>query len=146
MNLTRRGSKRDRTHSRRPADLPRGLHAGASRTDSPGREHAPPSGTGVRCPAGSDPPVEALGHARERDRGGRERERRGGDGAAANSSSALRRGGVIVLADAAPYSGYRPLSVATAGHPGPSRVAEEVGADEFPEIGSAGHNRVFECR
>ena len=52
--------------------------------------------------------------------------------------------GVIVLDDAALGTAYKPPVFATAGHPGPSRVAEEVAGTSFREIIRVGHNRVFQ--
>jgi SAM-dependent methyltransferase len=59
-------------------------------------------------------------------------------------SRALRQGGVIVLDDSALYTDYRPPRFATAGHPGPSKVADELSKNEFTEIFHTGHNRVFQ--
>ncbi len=55
----------------------------------------------------------------------------------------LRRGGILVLDDAALNTGYKPPAFATAGHPGPSRLASEMDASQFGEILRVGHNRVF---
>lgn len=59
-------------------------------------------------------------------------------------SQALALGGIMVLDDSALNTDFRPPGFATAGHPGPSRLAGEVGASPFQEIFSAGHNRVFQ--
>jgi hypothetical protein len=56
----------------------------------------------------------------------------------------VRTGGIIVLDDSAVYTAYRPPAFATAGHPGPSRVAREVDQARFREILRVGHNRVFQ--
>ena len=56
----------------------------------------------------------------------------------------LQPGGVIVLDDAGLTTSYRPPEFATGGHPGPSRLAREVGGVKFHEILQVGHNRVFQ--
>lgn len=53
-------------------------------------------------------------------------------------------GGLIVLDDAGLTSGFRPPAFATAGHPGPSRIAQEISHPPFAEILQVGHNRVFQ--
>ncbi len=58
-------------------------------------------------------------------------------------SRAVARGGLIVLDDAGLTTSYRPPPFATAGHPGPSRVAAEIDRAMFQEILQVGHNRVF---
>jgi hypothetical protein len=52
--------------------------------------------------------------------------------------------GLIVLDDASLNTGFRPPAFATAGHPGPSRLAAEISRPPFTEILRAGHNRVFQ--
>lgn len=59
-------------------------------------------------------------------------------------SSAVRAGGLIVLDDSGLSTRYEPPAFATKGHPGPSRVAEEIDRNEFKEILQVGHNRVFQ--
>jgi len=59
-------------------------------------------------------------------------------------SQALAPKGIIVLDDAALHTDYHPPRFATAGHPGPSRLAQEIPAGRFREIFAAGHNRVFQ--
>jgi hypothetical protein len=60
-------------------------------------------------------------------------------------ASTLTDGGIIVLDDSALYTGFVPPAYSTAGHPGPSILANEiVDANEFKEILSVGHNRVFQ--
>jgi hypothetical protein len=56
----------------------------------------------------------------------------------------LQPGGVIVLDDAGLTTAYRPPLFGTSGHPGPSRVAQEIGSGQFREILQVGHNRVFQ--
>jgi predicted O-methyltransferase YrrM len=58
-------------------------------------------------------------------------------------SAAVRPGGFIVLDDAALATAFHPPGFATAGHPGPSRLAKEIDASRFEEILRIGHNRVF---
>jgi hypothetical protein len=54
-------------------------------------------------------------------------------------------GGLIVLDDSGLSSAYRAPAFATAGHPGPSRLAGELKqSNEFHEILQVGHNRVFQ--
>ena len=55
----------------------------------------------------------------------------------------IRSGGVIVLDDSARDTSYRAPAFATAGHPGPSRVAGEIDGLVFSEVLRVGHNRVF---
>jgi hypothetical protein len=60
------------------------------------------------------------------------------------SSESLAPSGVIVLDDSASMTAYRPPVFATAGHPGPSRLAQEIDHGRFCEIIRVGHNRVFQ--
>jgi hypothetical protein len=59
-------------------------------------------------------------------------------------SASINRGGIIVLDDAALGTAYSSPLFATAGHPGPSRLATEIDATGFREILRVGHNRVFQ--
>lgn len=60
-------------------------------------------------------------------------------------SSHIRIGGIIVMDDASLYTSYEPPFFAFKGHPGPSRVADEIKEDKnFKETLRVGHNRVFE--
>ena len=59
-------------------------------------------------------------------------------------SKAVALGGIVVLDDSALHTDYHPPRFATAGHPGPSRVAGEIDRSRFEEIFSVGHNRVFQ--
>lgn len=61
-----------------------------------------------------------------------------------NCSAAVVQGGIVVLDDSALGTDYRPPAFATGGHPGPSRVAEEIDRSRFQEILRVGHNRVFQ--
>jgi hypothetical protein len=56
----------------------------------------------------------------------------------------LLPGGVIVLDDSAMGTAYTPRPFATAGHPGPSRLAREIDPSVFREVLRVGHNRVFQ--
>jgi hypothetical protein len=55
----------------------------------------------------------------------------------------LRSGGLMVLDDSGLNTKYAPPIFATAGHPGPSRLAREIDRARFREILQVGHNRVF---
>lgn len=59
-------------------------------------------------------------------------------------SNHVRPGGIIVLDDSALGTDYHPAAFATAGHPGPSRLAREVDPAAFQEVLRVGHNRVFQ--
>jgi hypothetical protein len=61
-----------------------------------------------------------------------------------NCSSRLKVGGIIVLDDSALNTEYRAPAFATAGHPGPSRLAQEIDRSRFREILRVGHNRAFQ--
>lgn len=52
--------------------------------------------------------------------------------------------GLIVLDDSALGTEFAPPSFATKGHPGPSRVADEIDRAAFSEVLAVGHNRVFQ--
>lgn len=56
----------------------------------------------------------------------------------------IQRGGIIVLDDSGLDTAYVPPIFATAGHPGPSRLAREIDKNAFREILQVGHNRVFQ--
>jgi SAM-dependent methyltransferase len=59
----------------------------------------------------------------------------------------LRPGGLLVLDDASLYSSFIPRSFSFRGHPGPSEIASRLYSGEiFYEIGTCGHNRVFQKR
>jgi hypothetical protein len=59
-------------------------------------------------------------------------------------SASIDHGGIIVLDDAALGTAYSPPRFATAGHPGPSQLANEIDTTAFREILRVGHNRVFQ--
>jgi hypothetical protein len=60
-------------------------------------------------------------------------------------SSHTRQGGIIVLDDAALTTRFQPPAfAATRGHPGPSRLAQEIDRFRFQEILQVGHNRAFQ--
>jgi hypothetical protein len=61
-----------------------------------------------------------------------------------NCARHLKMGGVIVLDDSALNTSYRPPRFGTAGHPGPSKLAQEVDRKRFREIVRVGHNRAFQ--
>lgn len=56
----------------------------------------------------------------------------------------LQPHGLIILDDAGLTTDYHPPLFATGGHPGPSRVAQEVDRNRFREILQVGHNRAFQ--
>jgi hypothetical protein len=56
----------------------------------------------------------------------------------------LQPAGIIVLDDAGLTTSYSPPIFATGGHPGPSRLAQEVDRKKFRELLQVGHNRVFQ--
>lgn len=58
-------------------------------------------------------------------------------------SKQLNKNGLIVLDDASLYTDYKPPFYSTAGHPGPSKLANEIDMNLFEEVLSVGHNRVF---
>jgi hypothetical protein len=60
------------------------------------------------------------------------------------SAEGVRPGGVIVLDDSALDTTFVPPAFATAGHPGPSRLATEIDRARFREILRVGHDRVFQ--
>ncbi len=59
-------------------------------------------------------------------------------------SNTLNSKGLIVLDDSSLYTDYIPNSFSSAGHPGPSALANEININQFSEIISVGHNRVFQ--
>jgi len=59
-------------------------------------------------------------------------------------SRTIKPGGVIVLDDAGLTTSYRPPVFATGGHPGPSRLAQEIDRSRFRELLQVGHNRAFQ--
>lgn len=61
-----------------------------------------------------------------------------------NCSAALSGGGIIVLDDSGLTTEYQPPIFSTKGHPGPSRMAQEIDRSRFREILQVGHNRVFQ--
>lgn len=68
-----------------------------------------------------------------------------------NSIKALRKGGLLVMDDAALYRPYTPFPGTFAGHPGPSEVAEELISGSIQEwqvayLGHVGHNLIFQKR
>jgi hypothetical protein len=59
-------------------------------------------------------------------------------------STSVKPEGLIVLDDAGLNTSFEPPAFATAGHPGPSRVAAEIDRTKFCEVLQVGHNRVFQ--
>jgi hypothetical protein len=58
----------------------------------------------------------------------------------------VKTGGIIVLDDSGLGTSFTPPAFASKGHPGPSRVAEEIDRTAFDEVLRVGHNRVFQKR
>ena len=52
--------------------------------------------------------------------------------------------GIIVLDDSGLTSSFHPPAFATGGHPGPSRLAQEIDRTQFRELLQIGHNRAFQ--
>jgi hypothetical protein len=61
-----------------------------------------------------------------------------------NCSKMLKVGGLLVLDDSSLNLTYNPNFYASKGHPGPSTVADEISKNDFVEILTVGHNRVFQ--
>ena len=59
-------------------------------------------------------------------------------------SNSLSPQGLIVLDDSSLSTRFQPPLFASRGHPGPSRIAEELDRTRFREILQVGHNRVFQ--
>jgi hypothetical protein len=59
-------------------------------------------------------------------------------------SKMIKVGGLLVLDDASLNLNYKPHFYASKGHPGPSTVSDEISRNEFIEILTVGHNRVFQ--
>lgn len=58
-------------------------------------------------------------------------------------SEFIKPGGIIVLDDSSLKTTFQAPVFASQGHPGPSRIAEEIDSSMFTEILRVGHNRVF---
>jgi predicted O-methyltransferase YrrM len=56
----------------------------------------------------------------------------------------LADGGLLVMDDSSLYMDYQPPSFSFAGHPGPSRVVQELAMKELRFLGGVGHNNVFQ--
>lgn len=59
-------------------------------------------------------------------------------------SEMLKTDGIIVLDDSALTTSYQAPAFAFGGHPGPSRLAQEIDRTKFREILQVGHNRAFQ--
>ena len=55
----------------------------------------------------------------------------------------LNSGGLLVLDDSSLFTDYKPSFYSTAGHLGPSKIAEEINLNDYIELCSIGHNRIF---
>ena len=60
-----------------------------------------------------------------------------------NCSNNLNIGGLIVLDDSSLFTNFNPPFYSNSGHPGPSKVADEIDLNIFKEVLAVGHNRVF---
>jgi hypothetical protein len=60
-----------------------------------------------------------------------------------NCSNNLKIGGLLVLDDSSLFTNFIPPFYSNSGHPGPSKVADEIDLNTFKELLSVGHNRVF---
>lgn len=56
----------------------------------------------------------------------------------------LADGGLLVMDDSSLYTDYQPPKFSFAGHPGPSRVVQELAMKELRFLGGVGHNNVFQ--
>lgn len=61
-----------------------------------------------------------------------------------NCWDSVRINGLIILDDSSLFTKYNPPIYSSAGHPGPSKIANELDPKDFMEIMSVGHNRVFQ--
>lgn len=59
---------------------------------------------------------------------------------------ALNNGGLLVMDDSSLLTDFRPPLFSFAGHPGPSRVVQELAMHELRFLGGVGHNNVFTTR
>ena len=55
----------------------------------------------------------------------------------------LADGGLLVMDDSSLYTDFQPPLFSFAGHPGPSRVVQELAMKELRFLGGVGHNNVF---
>jgi predicted O-methyltransferase YrrM len=55
----------------------------------------------------------------------------------------LADGGLLVMDDSSLYTDFKPPGFSFAGHPGPSRVVQELAMKELIFLGGVGHNNVF---
>ena len=56
----------------------------------------------------------------------------------------LADGGLLVMDDSSLYTDFEPPRFSFAGHPGPSRVAQDLAMKELRFLGGVGHNNVFQ--
>lgn len=55
----------------------------------------------------------------------------------------LADGGLLIMDDSSLYTDYRPPVFAFAGHPGPSKVMQDMAMKEMIYLGAVGHNNIF---
>ena len=60
-----------------------------------------------------------------------------------NCYDSLAEGGLLVMDDSSLYTNYKPPLFSFAGHPGPSKVAQELAMRDLIFIGAIGHNNIF---
>ncbi len=60
--------------------------------------------------------------------------------------NALSEKGILVIDDSSLYTDYVPPSFSFAGHPGPSRIVNELAMKELYFVGAVGHNNIFRLR
>jgi hypothetical protein len=60
-----------------------------------------------------------------------------------NSLQGLKTGGILVFDDSSLYTDYKPTPFSFAGHPGPSRVVNEISSNDLEFLFGVGHNNVF---
>lgn len=58
-------------------------------------------------------------------------------------SKSLKKNGLLIFDDSALYTDYTPYTFSSKGHPGPSKLVEEIDVNMFCEVLSVGHNRIF---
>lgn len=61
-----------------------------------------------------------------------------------NCSKNIKVGGIIIIDDSSLYTNFDNPFFAFKGHPGPSKLANEIDLSNFKEVLRVGHNRVFE--
>lgn len=60
-----------------------------------------------------------------------------------NCRDSLAKGGLLIMDDSSLYTDFKPPAFSFAGHPGPSRIVQELAIKELHFLGGVGHNNVF---